>query len=129
LGNGSFDPTADQVTAVGQCGVQGTTAQLGGVSTTLPVNGRCGPGTRQPFLVISPWAKQNYVDHTLITQASVTRFIEDNWLRGQRLGQGSFDATTGSIDSLLDLAGNGDAPVLYLDPSFGAPVPTPPSTP
>ena len=29
-----------------------------------PVNGRCGPGTRIPFLVISPFAKKNFVSHT-----------------------------------------------------------------
>ena len=29
-----------------------------------PVNGRCGPGTRIPFLVISPWVKPNIVTHT-----------------------------------------------------------------
>lgn len=43
-----------------------------------PVNGRCGPGVRIPLVVISPYAKQNYVDHTMIAQASVVRFIEDN---------------------------------------------------
>src|SRR5262249_28108962 len=42
-------------------------------------NGRCGYGPRQPFLVVSPWAKQNFVDHTLTDQSSVLRFIEDNW--------------------------------------------------
>ena len=51
-----------------------------------PVNGRCGPGTRIPFLVISPYAKQNYVSHTRISQASVVRFIEDNWLHGAASG-------------------------------------------
>ena len=43
-------------------------------------NGRCGYGPRFPFLVISPWAKQNYVDHTTTDQASILKFIEDNWL-------------------------------------------------
>ena len=47
-----------------------------------PAQGRCGYGTRLPFLVVSPYAKVNYVDHTLIDQSSVTRFIEDNWLGG-----------------------------------------------
>ncbi len=40
---------------------------------------RCGYGPRLPFLVISPYAKQNNVDHTLTDQTSVLRFIEDNW--------------------------------------------------
>ena len=56
---------------------------------------------RQPFLVISPYAKKNFISHVFITQASIPRFIEDNWLNGQRLGGGSFDATTGSIMDLF----------------------------
>ena len=33
---------------------------------------RCGYGTRLPLLVISPYAKQNYVDHALTDTTSVT---------------------------------------------------------
>ena len=89
-----------------------------------PVNGRCGPGTRIPFLVISPWAKINAVSHVPITQASVVRFIEDNWLHGQRLGGGSFDAGSGSIVDMFDFrASGGHAPVLLLDPRTGNPCP------
>ncbi len=29
-----------------------------------PVNGRCGPGTRVPFIVVSPYAKKNFVSST-----------------------------------------------------------------
>ena len=84
----------------GICGVIGTTEPLG--ANGLPVHGRCGPGTRQPFLVISPYAKKNYVSHVQVTQASIPQFIEDNWLNSQRLGGGSFDATTGSIDDMFN---------------------------
>src|SRR6202035_3424978 len=42
--------------------------------------GRCGLGPRQPLLVVSPWARENYVDHHITDQSSVTRFIEDNFL-------------------------------------------------
>ena len=45
---------------------------------------------------------------TRISQASVVRFIEDNWLHGQRLGGGSFDATAGSIMDMFDFASQGD---------------------
>ncbi|MFI9808489.1 phospholipase C [Streptomyces sp. NPDC052301] len=62
---------------------------------------RCGPGTRQPLLVISPYSKVNKVDHTLTNQASITRFIEDNWHTG-RIGDHSFDATAGSIGGMFD---------------------------
>ncbi|HEX3927167.1 MAG TPA: alkaline phosphatase family protein [Gemmatimonadales bacterium] len=119
VGNGSFDSTADQLDGAGVCGHRGTTPQLGGVASGKPVNGRCGPGTRQPFLVISPWARSNYVDHTQITQASIMRFIEDNWLNGVRVGGGSFDATAGSIAGLFDFKGSRRTPPLFLDPDSG----------
>jgi phospholipase C len=62
---------------------------------------RCGYGTRLPLLVISPYAKQNYVDHALTDTTSVLRFIEDNWNLG-RLGNQSFDVLAGSLDGLFD---------------------------
>ncbi|MFG2722197.1 phospholipase C [Streptomyces sp. NPDC048416] len=62
---------------------------------------RCGPGTRQPLLVISPYSKVNAVDHTLTEQASITRFIEDNWGTG-RIGDASFDARANSLTSAFD---------------------------
>ncbi|MGW9026092.1 phospholipase C [Streptomyces sp. NPDC055722] len=62
---------------------------------------RCGPGTRQPLLVVSPYSKVNKVDHTLTDQASITRFIEDNWRTG-RIGDHSFDATAGSLSGMFD---------------------------
>src|SRR5947209_7929932 len=46
---------------------------------------------RQPLVVVSPWARQNFVDHTVTDQTSILRFVEDNWLGGTRIGQGSFD--------------------------------------
>ena len=125
IGNASFDPAHDRLSGTGACGVRGTTPQRDGVKGTGPVNGRCGPGPRQPFLVISPWARRNYVDHTLITQSSVLRFIEDNWLGGRRLGGGSYDSGAGSIAGMFDFAGEGDAPALFLDDSLGTPVTTP----
>ena len=83
-----------------------------------PAEGRCGYGTRQPLLVVSPYAKTNYVDHTLTDQSSVTKFIEDNWLGGERIGQGSFDAVAGTLDRMFDW-GNGNTPALMLDPKTG----------
>jgi phospholipase C len=58
------------------------------------IRGRCGCGPRQPLLVLSPFAKKNFVDHTLTDQSSVLRFIEDNWKTGQ-IGGGSFDQIAG----------------------------------
>jgi phospholipase C len=90
----------------------------------LPVLGRCGYGTRLPLLVISPWAKENYIDHTLLDQTSIIRFIEDNWLDGKRIQPGgSFDSIANSIAPMFDF----DQPrheikdrKLILDPNTGA---------
>ena len=124
VAHGSFDAQADQLNGPGACGA-GVAAPAG--INGLPVNGRCGPGTRIPFLVISPWAKSNYVDHTPIDQASVLRFIEDNWLGGQRLGAGSFDASAGSIMGMFDFSAHPNTSALYLDPATGMPLSSAPA--
>lgn len=78
---------------------------------------RCGYGPRLPLLVISPFAKQNFVDHTLNDQTSILRFIEDNWQLG-RIGDQSFDALAGSLLNMFNFTGPA-APPLFLDPSTG----------
>ncbi|WP_460908524.1 acid phosphatase [Paraburkholderia jirisanensis] len=40
-----------------------------------PKGDRWGPGTRVPALVISPFAKKGYVDHTVYDTASILRFV------------------------------------------------------
>ncbi|MBU6463133.1 MAG: alkaline phosphatase family protein [Bradyrhizobium sp.] len=108
--------SSDALNGAGICGTVGVTEPAG--INGLPVHGRCGPGTRQPFVVISPYAKKNYVSHVLITQASIPQFIEDNWLNGQRIGGGSFDATTGSIADMFNF-NKKNSISLILDPTFG----------
>ena len=96
---------------------------LGGVTTTTPVQGRCGHGPRLPLLVISPWAKANFVDNTLTDQTSITRFIEDVFLGSTRIGGGSYDASAGSLMSSFNFS-NAAAPPnptpLFLSPTTGA---------
>jgi phospholipase C len=124
---GALPASSDELTGSGQCGVP-----LAG-----QVMGRCGYGPRMPFLVISPYARQNYVDHTVTDQSSVLRFIEDNFNLG-RIDQasqktvaegGSFDQIAGSLNSLFDFTrdensrrGDRDGQLLILDPSTGEPV-------
>ena len=84
--------SADTLTGTSMCG------------SKLPSDGqqgRCGYGPRQPFLLISPFAKENFVDHTLTDQSSIIRFVEDNFGLGQ-LGGGSADAYAGSVLSMFD---------------------------
>jgi phospholipase C len=117
--------TQDALTAPGFCGTSATSTALAGVdSGNAHALGRCGYGPRQPLLVVSPWARVNYVDHSITDQTSVLRFIEDNWLRGKRLGQGSFDAIANSINQMFDFSQNnqGNQGNLYLlDPNTGNP--------
>lgn len=101
--NGSYS-NLDSLSGTNACGTLGTTPQLPGPNSGgLPVDGRCGYGVRTPLLVISPWAKSNYVDHTLTDQSSVLRFIEDNWKLG-RIGGGSFDAIANPINGMFDFS-------------------------
>ena len=118
--NGS-QTSVDSLTGPGTCNARST---LPGISSNgQPVQGRCGFGPRLPMLVISPWARQNHVDHTLTDQTSITRFIEDNWLDGQRLGGGSYDAVSGSINGMFDFSLPFPlARRLFLDEQTGEPV-------
>lgn len=113
----SSDPIVDQLTSPGHCDGPKAKPALG--LKGKPVNGRCGPGSRTPFLLISPYAKVNFVDSTPITQASVIRFIEDNWLGGQRIGGGSADATAGSLLNMLDFKAAPHLKPVFIDPLFG----------
>lgn len=81
---------------------------------------RCGYGPRLPFVVVSPFAKQNYVSSALIDQSSILRFVEDRWADGQRISDTSFDNFAGPIDDLLDFGGV-RATKLLLDPASGLP--------
>jgi phospholipase C len=67
--------------------------------------------------VISPFAKQNYVDHTVTDQTSILRFIEDNWLESQRI-TGSFDTLAGRLNTMFDFR-NSDTTPYILDDSTG----------
>ena len=88
--------------------------------------GRCGYGPRLPLLVVSPFAKRNFVDHTTTDQASVLRFIEDNWNLGRidgpnppPAGQASFDQIAGSLLSMFDFDDHPHTRTLVLDPLTG----------
>jgi phospholipase C len=111
---------SDALTGTGACG-DGSTALPGVLPATTHAQGRCGFGPRQPLLAISPWAQVNYVDHTLTNQASITRFIEDNWLGGMRLGGGSFDVYSNSITNMFNFNGNPNPKKLFLNVATGQP--------
>lgn len=45
----------------------------------VPKVDRWGPGTRVPTIIISPYAKRGFVDHTRYDTTSVLAFIESRW--------------------------------------------------
>ena len=65
-----------------------------------------GYGLRVPSLVISPYAKSGYIDHETLSQDAYLKFIEDDFLNGQRLNP----ATDGRPDPRPDVREN--APIL-----------------
>ena len=101
----------DVFTGTGQSGAN---MPLGGYQ------GRFAYGPRLPLLVISPYAKQNFVDHSISDQSSILRFIEDNWNLG-RIGDSSFDALAGSLVTMFDFNSRQRAHRLILDPNTGEP--------
>jgi phospholipase C len=110
--NAASPSNSDQLNGPGVCG-NGMT--LGGIQ------GRCGYGPRLPLIAISPFAKQNFVDHTLTDQSSVLRFIEDNWGTG-RIGGGSSDELAGPLSNMFDFDNRAfGARRLILDPGTGEP--------
>jgi phospholipase C len=78
--------------------------------------------------VVSPFAKTNFVDHTVTDQTSILRFIEDNWNLG-RIGKGSFDTLAGTLQNMFDFGRHREDferreeanRRLCLDPSTGEP--------
>ena len=82
---------------------------------------RCGYGPRLPLLVISPFARENYVSHALTDQTSILRFIEDNWLNGERISEISFDRIAGSLADMFDFSSPAMRRLL-LDPATGRPI-------
>jgi phospholipase C len=92
-------------------------AGICGNASNAAFQGRCGYGVRQPLIVISPYAKTNYVDHTLTDQSSILRFVEDNWSLG-RIGDSSMDALAGPINNMFNFTAPG-AGAVFMDPSTG----------
>jgi len=80
---------------------------------------RCGYGPRLPLLVISPYSKANFVDHTRTDQTSVLRFIEDNWRTG-RIGDSSFDSRANALSNMFSFGHRPSAGSLTLNPDTGA---------
>lgn len=111
LVNGSNDAATDVLAGKGDAG----TPMLGGYLD------RAGYGPRLPMLVISPYAKRNFVASSVSDQSSIIQFVEDNWNLG-RLGNGSYDAIAGTLGNMFDFTTGYHNSSLILDPTTGEPV-------
>jgi phospholipase C len=108
--NGSHDSTLDAAIC------DSTPTRLGSRQD------RCGYGPRLPLIVISPWTRDNYVSGNLTDQASVVNFIEQNWLRNERIPGASFDQIAASLDAkggVLDFGTQPHFRPLILNPNTG----------
>ena len=115
--NSSVGPV-DALNGEGICG-DGKTILPGVAPSTQHALGRCGYGPRLPMLVISPWAKKNYVDSNVTDVTSILRFIEDIFLDGRCIGQGSFDSIARPLNPLFDFTRPPDLTPLLLDEKTG----------
>ncbi len=91
-------------------------------------NDRCGYGPRLPFMVISPYAKVNYISHTVTDQTSPLRFIEENWhTKGipNVSNQKSFGTISGSVADMFWFGKNvtSNPPKVCFSPVNGTVVP------
>ncbi len=104
---------ADFLTGTNKCGDNVANPPLAGE------NGRCGYGPRMPLMIISPWARQDFVDHTTTDLSSVVKFVQDNWKLPPI--SGSFANIAGTIENAFDFSGHHNANKLFLDPVTGQP--------
>ncbi|HET7546341.1 MAG TPA: alkaline phosphatase family protein [Usitatibacter sp.] len=73
-----------------------------------PVVDRWGPGTRIPAVIVSPYAKRGYVDHTQYDTTSILRFIEKRWGLEPL---GPRDAAVNDLGNAFDF-GTGEMPAM-----------------
>jgi phospholipase C len=66
-----------------------------------PVVDRWGPGSRVPAVIVSPWARHGYIDHTVYDTTSILKLIETRW---QLEPLGARDATAGDLTGAFDFS-------------------------
>ena len=105
----SNDPNLDVLNGPGLCGTPKPGAFLD----------RCGYGPRIPLMVISPYARVNFVNHSPTAQSAIIAFIERNWHLGT-IGDHSFDTRSGTIEGMFNFT-HATAKRLFLNPMTGEP--------
>jgi acid phosphatase len=64
-----------------------------------PVVDRWGPGTRVPAIVISPFSRAGFVDHTVYDTTSILAFVEHRW---SLMPLGTRDGAAADLTNALD---------------------------
>ena len=79
-----------------------TYAENGGIwdHVAPPKIDRWGPGTRVPAIIISPFAKRHFVDHTVYDTTSILKLIETRW---HLVPLGARDAGAADLTNALQL--------------------------
>ena len=85
---------------------RGTTGAASTTTSSRPPSTQNGYGLRVPGIVISPYAKHGYIDHQTLSFDAYVKFIEDDFLGGQRLDP----QTDGRPDPRPDVRENVDDP-------------------
>ncbi|GAA4163239.1 alkaline phosphatase family protein [Gryllotalpicola daejeonensis] len=120
--DGWYDHVAPKITNSSNSATNDTTICTTAATKGVPALGgyqdRCGPSQRLPLLVISPYTSANTVSHTLVSQPSILKFVEQNWKTGS-IGGGSFDKTATSLSVLFNFSHPQNHGVL-LDDKTGA---------
>ena len=70
-----------------------------------PVVDRWGPGSRVPTVIVSPWARRGYVDHTVYDTTSILKLIETRW---QLEPLGTRDAAADDLTRAFDFTQQAD---------------------
>jgi phospholipase C len=103
--DGWYDHVAPNVTNGSNVTADNAGVCLNAPTAATPAGGyqdRCGPSQRLPLLLISPFAKRDYVSDTASSQASIVKFIEYNFKLGTTIGDSSFDTTAGPLSDMFD---------------------------
>ena len=129
-GNDSYIPVLPMSTSTAPAspGAITTSGICGTPASGAAAPPRCGYGLRLPYLVISPWSRENYVSHKTTDQTSTIAFVEYNWglpfVDGDGAnvpgpGMASFDRIAGSILDMFDFDNPPNTHPLMLDDQSG----------
>jgi len=69
-----------------------------------PVKDRWGPGLRVPAIIVSPYAKKGFIDHTEYDTTSILKFIETRW---NPAPLGTRDAAVNDLTDAFDFSAAG----------------------